>query len=92
VEAARVDEAYRDVFHRLLEERRRYGRDVIGRAVARGDLAADIDGDWILDAISGPLYYRAVIWSNPMRDRAELHALIDMVTERALAGKSPKRS
>lgn len=92
IEAARVDAAYRDVFQRLLEERRAFGRDVIRRAIANGDLPKDIDGDWILDAISGPLYYRAVIWNDPIRDRSELHALIAMVTDRALSGKSPRKS
>ncbi|MBW8815320.1 MAG: TetR/AcrR family transcriptional regulator [Caulobacterales bacterium] len=91
IEAARVDAAYRKVFHRLLDERRSYGRDILRRAVARGDLPKDIDGDWMLDAISGPLYYRAVIWNDPIRDRAELHNLIAMVTDWALSGKSPRK-
>jgi len=92
IEAARVDAAYREVFHRLLETRRAFGREILRGAVARGDLPKDIDGDWILDAISGPLYYRAVIWNDPIRDRSELYALIAMVTDWARSGKSPRKS
>src|SRR5947209_3156792 len=49
LEAARVDAAYREEFNRLLEERRANGREIIQRAIARGDLPTDVDGDWILD-------------------------------------------
>jgi len=45
----------------FLRVRRDMGRQLIERAVARGDLPANVDGDAMLDAIAGIVLYRNAV-------------------------------
>ena len=53
----------------FLEGRRAALREVLERAVARGDLRADLDFELALDVLGGPLFYRLLITGGPIDDR-----------------------
>jgi hypothetical protein len=55
------------VFHaRYLDPRRDEERAMLARGVACGELPPDLDADRALDALLGPVYYRALVTSGPI--------------------------
>lgn len=60
------------VLERLSAARRRRGAAILDRAVARGELRADLDRELALDLIPATLYWRLVILGKPV-GKAELH-------------------
>jgi AcrR family transcriptional regulator len=57
----------RDVF---IQARRRVGRAIWDRGVARGELRADIDPEIGIDVVFAPAIYRLVTGSGPLNDAA----------------------
>jgi AcrR family transcriptional regulator len=58
---AQHDSEMARVFHRrYLDPQRRGEREMLRRGVTSGELTADIDIDATLDALSGPIFYRAL--------------------------------
>jgi AcrR family transcriptional regulator len=58
---AQHDHAMAATFHRrYLEPQRRAEREMLQRGIASGELAADLDVDAALDALLGPILYRAL--------------------------------
>jgi AcrR family transcriptional regulator len=51
---------------RLIRPRRAGNREAIERAIARGDLAADIDVELLIDTLVAPISYRALITDAPI--------------------------
>ncbi len=49
----------------FLAERRRHGHELLGRAIARGDLPADTDVDLVMDIWAGTIFYRGFITGAP---------------------------
>jgi AcrR family transcriptional regulator len=62
----------------LVEEKRARHREVLHRAVDRGDLRADADMEAVIDAYVGPAFYRFLISDAPLDD-AFADALVDTV-------------
>ncbi|MDN5573012.1 MAG: TetR/AcrR family transcriptional regulator [Micrococcales bacterium] len=64
-----------------LAPRRAYTSVILGRAVARGEISAGADPDWIADLLTGPLLMRAVLPGMPCIDRRlvlrTVHAALD---------------
>lgn len=60
------------VLERLSAARRRGGAKLLDRAVARGELRADLDRELALDLIPSALYWRLVILGKPVA-KADLH-------------------
>lgn len=58
------------VLERLSAARRRGGADLLDRAVARGELRADLDRELALDLIPSALYWRMVILGKPVAEAA----------------------
>lgn len=50
----------RTFHHRYLEPQRQREREMVRRGVTSGELVADLDIDATLDALSGPIFYRAL--------------------------------
>ena len=64
---AQHDAAMASVFHTLyLDPRRRSERAMLARGVASGELPADLDLDRALDALLGPVFYRALVTGGPI--------------------------
>ncbi|HEV2309678.1 MAG TPA: TetR/AcrR family transcriptional regulator [Acidimicrobiia bacterium] len=53
---------------RFVAERRAVSRRVIERAMARGDIASDIDPEVVIDLLVGPLFYRHLVSRAPLSD------------------------
>jgi hypothetical protein len=64
---AQHDAEMAGVFHaRYLDPRRDEERAMLARGVASGELPPDLDADRALDALLGPVYYRALVTSGPI--------------------------
>jgi len=50
----------------FIDPRRVAARQIVTRAVQRGELRADIDADVAIDALYGPLYYRLLVRPSPL--------------------------
>lgn len=71
----------RDVF---LSTRRAALCEVLERGIERGDLRADLDLEFALDVLGGPLFYRLLITGGPIDEQLAQH-----VTELILRGFAP---
>jgi AcrR family transcriptional regulator len=58
-----LTQAFRE---RFMRPRREEAYEILQRAVARGELSADIDFDLLLDALYGPIYMRFLIGHRPL--------------------------
>ncbi len=76
--AARSDPALADALREFLVMRRRPTREVLERAVARGELAAGTDLDVLHDTIVGPLFYRLLVSRAPV-DPGMARTVLDLV-------------
>src|SRR6201995_5374632 len=64
---AQHDAEMAGVFHaRYLDPRRDQERAMLARGVASGELPPDLDADRALDALLGPVYYRALVTGGPI--------------------------
>ncbi|MEV7119808.1 TetR-like C-terminal domain-containing protein [Kitasatospora griseola] len=70
-----------DALRPLWTQRRTAAAELIDRAVARGELAADADPALIIDQLVGPLYYRVLISGDPIDD-CFARALVDTTLAR----------
>ncbi|MFE7776313.1 TetR/AcrR family transcriptional regulator [Streptomyces sp. NPDC057445] len=75
----------REVLDKIWPERFRLSRTIFVRAVERGDLPADADPDFLLEALSGPLYFRWLMLGRPLGDDF-LEKTVDLVLNGARAG------
>jgi AcrR family transcriptional regulator len=71
--------------HRYLEPRRRSERELLRRGIAAGEFSAELDVDAVLDALCGPIFYRALIGAPIPR------AFIDGLIADTLPGDVPRR-
>ena len=64
---AQHDKEMASVFHaRYLDPRRREEHAMLARGVASGELPPDLDIDQALDALFGPVFYRALVTGGPV--------------------------
>jgi AcrR family transcriptional regulator len=56
----------RALIERIIAPRRGEARDVLVRGIERGDLAADLDPDLVVDLLYGPIYYRMLVTRAPL--------------------------
>jgi AcrR family transcriptional regulator len=64
---AQHDREMAGVFHaRYLDPQRRQEQAMLARGVASGELPPDLDIDRALDALSGPVFYRALVTGGPI--------------------------
>ena len=69
---------------RFLTGRRAALGVVFERGIERGDLRADVDVDFALDVLAGPLFYRLLITGGPIDER-----LAQAVVELIVRGFAP---
>jgi AcrR family transcriptional regulator len=87
---AQHDPAVARTFHeRYLDPQRRREREMLRRGITSGELQADLDVDAALDALCGPIVYRALT-GTPI-PRAFIDGLIADSLERHLASRNPFR-
>ncbi|MDP9075410.1 MAG: TetR/AcrR family transcriptional regulator [Actinomycetota bacterium] len=67
---ARSDPAFGEQYRaHFVEPRRQVGREVLARAVARGEISANTDPEMALDLFYGPIYHRLLHGHAPLSDR-----------------------
>ena len=70
---------------RFLAGRRAALREVLGRGIERGDLAAKLDLELALDVLAGPLFYRLLVTGGPIDEE-----LAEGVADLILRGFAPR--
>lgn len=83
-EATRSPEA-RALMQRFTSTRRRIALAIVRRAIQRGELRADVDADTVVDAIVGPVFYRARLTGASLSPRA-----VERIVDLALDGARPR--
>ncbi len=69
IAAAKVNPDVAEAYRAFIAERRRPMRAVLERAVARGELSADLDLDLVHDLLVAPLLYRWLVSDGPIDER-----------------------
>ena len=70
--------SYRDL---IIKPNQRHWRAAIQRGIVRGELSADTDVDFVLNALAGPLYFSLLITGEPI-DAGYSRAAVDLVLAR----------
>ena len=83
-EATRSSDA-RALMQRFTSARRKAAVAIVRRAIERGELRVDIDPDTLVDAIVGPIFYRARMSGASLSPRA-----VERVVDLALDGARPR--
>jgi len=71
-------------YQQQFQHRRAATSAIVTRAVARGDLAADADGDLLLDLLAGIIAQRVLLRRLPLRDDFP-----EMIVDQLLGGFAP---
>jgi AcrR family transcriptional regulator len=79
-EATRSPEAHA-LMQRFTTTRRKASLTIVRRAIERGELRSDVDPDTVVDAIVGPIFYRARLSSASLSPR-----VIERIVDLALDG------
>jgi AcrR family transcriptional regulator len=67
-EAQCCTETSEAIRHNLIERRRQFGREIIERGIAAGELRPDIDIETTLDALYGPFYAKLLLRRMPFEE------------------------
>ena len=87
IEANKNDPAFKGMLARLDRERRTNSITILERAQGRGQLPTDANLDWIIDALSGPLFYRFLVSGGRLSERG----LVEWVVDSVLSQFGPSR-
>jgi AcrR family transcriptional regulator len=83
---AQMDEEVAEAFRtRWLQRRRAEGREALGRAMARGELATDLDPEFFFDLLYSPLYLRLMVRHQPLTQE-----FAERVLDVCLPGLAPR--
>jgi len=78
IDAAQRDPGFARVHHRFAAGRTAPLREVLTRAVERGELPVGLDQDELVDLLSGPVFYRRLV-SGDRLDQAYAERVVDRV-------------
>ena len=81
IEAAKRDPDFEAMLARLDQERRTNSLAILKRAQGRGELHEKANLDWIIDALSGPLYYRFLIAGGSIGEPGFVEWVVDAVIQ-----------
>jgi predicted nucleotidyltransferase len=81
MDAAQRDPELGRLVRAQTDQRRRFATTVIERAVARGDLPADVDVDLLVTLLAGPLIYTKLVRRQRVTDEL-VAAVVDTVLSR----------
>jgi predicted nucleotidyltransferase len=81
MDAAQRDPELGRLVRAQTDQRRRFATNVIERAVARGDLPADVDVDLLVTLLAGPLVYTKLVRRQRVTDEL-VAAVVDTVLAR----------
>jgi AcrR family transcriptional regulator len=75
---ASVNPEMRQVLSAFIRDRRERPREVVERAIARGELAPDTDVELVLDMIGAVPFYRELVSGQPL-DECDVRRVVDVV-------------
>ncbi len=78
MDAAERDPEFAELHRREVAARHQAGRDVIERAIGRGELPVGTDADEFLALITGPIFYRRLVTHGQV-DAGFADAVVDRV-------------
>lgn len=84
IEATHNDPNFEGLLPKMVERRRKSTREIIDRAVERGEIRPDISADWLLDMLSGLLYHRLLVTGADMREAGLIEWAVDSVLSRSI--------
>ncbi len=79
IAATNDDHEFRGRLYAIADQRRDGIRTMIRRAIARGELVADTDVEWMIDMLSGIFYHRRLITGTSMRAKGMVELTVDTV-------------
>lgn len=87
IEAAKRDPDFEAMLARLDQERRTNSLTILQRAQSRGELNETANLGWIIDAVSGPLYYRYLIAGGSMTEPGFVEWVVDAIIQPVASGR-----
>src|SRR3954451_21204000 len=78
-ESAGDPELHRIFYENLVQPRREATREVLERAVARGELRGDVDLELVMDVLVGPIIYRLLIAGGDVEQLPTPGELLDLL-------------
>lgn len=85
IEASKNEPAFDGLLARLDKDRRVNSLTILKRGVERGEIDAKANLDWIIDSLSGMLYYRFLISGGKLNEKG----LVEWAVRTVLAGCAP---
>ncbi|MER6301526.1 TetR/AcrR family transcriptional regulator [Kitasatospora sp. NPDC001539] len=83
-----LPELYAAYHQRVIKPRREAGLGLIRRAVAEGEIRADLDLDLLGDLLLGPIVYRSILWEDSdLEDEDLARKMVDALFD----GLAPRR-
>lgn len=79
IEAARNEPAFAGLLPRLADQRREGSRKRLVKAIEQGELRPDANPEWILDMLTGLLYYRLLVTGGDLREPGMIDWAVDSV-------------
>ncbi|MBN7797497.1 TetR/AcrR family transcriptional regulator [Parahaliea mediterranea] len=80
IEAAQHDEHFAELLAELVKRGRTTTREILLKARREGQLESKAKIDWMVDAINGPIMYRALLSGEPTDEKGYLKYLIKIAT------------
>jgi AcrR family transcriptional regulator len=78
VDAAERDPALRELHRNFVCRRREVVMGLVGQAIERGEVRADVDPSTVADLVAGPLFYRRLLTHEPI-DEAYVDGMVELV-------------
>lgn len=73
-----VPEVWPLYFEQIGRQRRQYGRVILQRGIARNEIPAQVNGDLLLDMLSGSIFYHVYIQQASLRER-DIHQIVNAI-------------
>ncbi len=87
IEASRNEPAFAGLLPRLADQRREGSRRRLLKAIEQGELRPDADPEWILDTLTGLLYFRLLVSGTDLREPGMIDWAVDSVLSQVTTGK-----
>ncbi|MBL4631856.1 MAG: TetR/AcrR family transcriptional regulator [Paraglaciecola sp.] len=79
IEAAAYDTEFHSMLLNLMRPKRLEAVAIVEKAVERSEIKSDINISWLLDSITGPLYFRLLVKRAPLLEENYIEFLVDSV-------------
>ncbi len=82
-DAAQRDATLSGLLGRFIDAQREPAREIVRRAVDRGELPDGVNVEWLLDAVGGPLFYRQLVSRQDPGEEGLVEYLVDAALDAA---------